>query len=177
MATRHLTRKTAVHVDSLTCRLGALSFAPQAGRRCYARARSKIPRISTSAISSDSSPSRSKPPSGASHSQSSKASNTSVEATAAELLKSFDSQAAQNIHLPFISNLKVPQVQQIESVQEYDPNMVIFLDKHGKATMIPHDDRVTGQTREEYEVSSISEASVTESMQAHQRGSKEMEYG
>ncbi|KAF9351354.1 37S ribosomal protein S22 [Mortierella sp. AD094] len=84
-------------------------------------------------------------------------------------LKNMDS---VNIKLP--NNFKMTKVQTIE---EYDPNMVIFLDKHGNVTMIPHDDRAKGQTREEYDAAPIPEdIDGIESASQHQRGSKEMEY-
>ncbi|KAF9537826.1 37S ribosomal protein S22 [Mortierella hygrophila] len=63
----------------------------------------------------------------------------------------------------------------------YDPNMVIFLDKQGNVSMIPHDDRVKGQTRDDYNaaataVEDLDLEGATEGS-PHQRGSKEMEYG
>ncbi|KAF9586120.1 37S ribosomal protein S22 [Lunasporangiospora selenospora] len=52
----------------------------------------------------------------------------------------------------------------------YDPNMVIFLDKRGNVTMIPHDDRVR-------ESSPVKEGEVmNDRSEPFQRGSKEMEY-
>lgn len=51
--------------------------------------------------------------------------------------------------------------------------MIIFLDKSGKVTMIPHDDRVVTHAPIEHE-----EASSVDGDEPHfQRGSKEMEYG
>ncbi|KAG0038415.1 37S ribosomal protein S22 [Podila clonocystis] len=81
------------------------------------------------------------------------------------------SEIPSNIKLP--SNFKLAK---LEPVQEYDPNMVIFLDKHGKVTMIPHDDRVTGQTKEERDSMGLLDDSAVEGS-THQRGSKEMDYG
>lgn len=81
------------------------------------------------------------------------------------------SETPSNIKLP--SNFKLAK---LEPVQEYDPNMIIFLDKHGKVTMIPHDSRVTGQTKEERDsMDLLGDSAVEES--THQRGSKEMDYG
>ena len=64
---------------------------------------------------------------------------------------------------------------------KYDPNMVIFLDKHGNVSMIPHDDRVKGQTRDDYNAAATAEEDFDLEGAAegspHQRGSKEMEYG
>lgn len=54
--------------------------------------------------------------------------------------------------------------------------MIIFLDKHGKVTMIPHDSRVTGQTKEEKDSMDLLDNSAVEGS-THQRGSKEMDYG
>ncbi|KAF9312614.1 37S ribosomal protein S22 [Podila horticola] len=84
---------------------------------------------------------------------------------------SIKSESPSNIKLP--SNFKLAQ---LEPVQEYDPNMIIFLDKHGKVTMIPHDDRVTGQTKEERDSMNLLDDSAAEGS-THQRGSKEMDYG
>lgn len=77
------------------------------------------------------------------------------------------------------SNIKLPssfKLAKLEPIQEYDPNMIIFLDKHGKVTMIPHDDRVTGQTKEERDSMDLLDDSAVEGS-THQRGSKEMDYG
>jgi hypothetical protein len=73
-------------------------------------------------------------------------------------------------------NIKLPgdfSLAKSQAIEKYDPNMIIFLDKSGKVSMIPHDDRVTGQTREEYDA----EPNTGENGPTHQRGSKEMEYG
>ncbi|KAF9958760.1 37S ribosomal protein S22 [Mortierella alpina] len=55
--------------------------------------------------------------------------------------------------------------------------MVIFLDKHGNVNMIPHDDRVTGQTKEEFDAALTKGTEVLGEDTQHQRGSKEAEYG
>ncbi|KFH64042.1 hypothetical protein MVEG_09867 [Podila verticillata NRRL 6337] len=81
------------------------------------------------------------------------------------------SETSSNIKLP--SNFKLAK---LEPVQEYDPNMIIFLDKQGKVTMIPHDGRVTGQTKEEKDSMDLLDNSAVEGS-THQRGSKEMDYG
>ncbi|KAG0338372.1 37S ribosomal protein S22 [Podila humilis] len=81
------------------------------------------------------------------------------------------SEIPSKIKLP--SNFKLAK---LEPVQEYDPNMIIFLDKHGKVTMIPHDDRVTGQTKEERD-SFDPLNDLTLEASTHQRGSNEMDYG
>jgi len=85
-------------------------------------------------------------------------------------LKGADS-ATPNIKLP--SNFKLAKLQTIE---EYDPNMVIFLDNNGSVSMIPHDGRVNGQTREEYNAA-LGGGDLDENRSHHQRGSKEAEYG
>lgn len=75
-----------------------------------------------------------------------------------------------------MANIKLPgnfQLARPQTIENYDPNMVIFLDKNGNVSMIPHDDRVTGQTREEYDADS----DRGEDRSEYQRGSKEMEYG
>ncbi|KAG0271002.1 37S ribosomal protein S22 [Linnemannia exigua] len=83
---------------------------------------------------------------------------------------------------PF-SKLKLPGGFKLPKVQPepaYDPNMVIFLDKHGNVSMIPHDDRVKGQTRDDYNAVAAEDFDldgVTAEGSPHQRGSKEMEYG
>ncbi|KAG0206529.1 37S ribosomal protein S22 [Mortierella sp. GBA30] len=78
------------------------------------------------------------------------------------------------------SNIKLPagfKLAKIQDIPEYDPNLVIFLDKHGKVTMIPHDDRVKGQTREEFDAALSQGPEGQENKGQHQRGSKEAEYG
>ncbi|KAF9432282.1 37S ribosomal protein S22 [Entomortierella beljakovae] len=72
------------------------------------------------------------------------------------------------------NNLKMAK---LDTIEEYDPNMVIFLDKLGNVSMIPHDDRVNGQTRDEYDTSLASQVVDESENPHHQRGSKEMEYG
>ena len=54
---------------------------------------------------------------------------------------------------------------------------VVFLDKHGNVSMIPHDGRVTGQTKEEFDATLTQETAVPGEDTQHQRGSKEAEYG
>ncbi|KAG9321711.1 hypothetical protein KVV02_006625 [Mortierella alpina] len=65
----------------------------------------------------------------------------------------------------------------IQATPDYDPNMVIFLDKHGNVSMIPHDGRVTGQTKEEFDAALTQETEILGDDTQHQRGSKEAEYG
>ncbi|KAF9200248.1 37S ribosomal protein S22 [Haplosporangium sp. Z 27] len=83
-------------------------------------------------------------------------------------------------NLDSISNIKLPKnfkMAKLQTLEEYDPNMVIFLDKHGNVTMIPHDDRAKGQTRDEYNAElTTGKVEEEESSSHHQRGSKEMEY-
>ncbi|KAF9988032.1 37S ribosomal protein S22 [Modicella reniformis] len=139
-------------VDVLTQRFIGLSLIPHGTlqvRRGYARlirARPRTPRATSTANTSLSS---------------------QVKSTAEVLPKGMDS-AASNVKPP--RNFKLIKLQAIET---YDPNMVIFLDKSGNVSMIPHDDRVTGQTKEEYE----GELDPNENGFPYQRGSKEMEYG
>lgn len=86
--------------------------------------------------------------------------------------------APQGVKTP--SNTRLPadfKLAKIQATPDYDPNMVIFLDKHGNVSMIPHDDRVTGQTREEFDAALTQETEVPSDDTQHQRGSKEAEYG
>ncbi|KAF9287620.1 37S ribosomal protein S22 [Mortierella alpina] len=86
--------------------------------------------------------------------------------------------APQGVKTP--SNTRLPadfKLAKIQATPDYDPNMVIFLDKHGNVSMIPHDDRVTGQTREEFDAALTQETEVPGDDTQHQRGSKEAEYG
>ncbi|KAG0299146.1 37S ribosomal protein S22 [Linnemannia gamsii] len=83
-----------------------------------------------------------------------------------------------------LSKLKLPGGFKLAKAQPeptYDPNMVIFLDKHGNVKMIPHDDRVKGQTKEDYNaaVAAGDDFGLDGAAEGspHQRGSKEMEYG
>ncbi|KAF9177357.1 37S ribosomal protein S22 [Haplosporangium sp. Z 767] len=74
------------------------------------------------------------------------------------------------------SNIKLPgdfKLSKVQKVPEYDPNMVIFLDKHGNVSMIPQDDRVKGQTKEEFDAFEDVDVDVP----GYIRGSKEAEYG
>ncbi|KAF8942035.1 37S ribosomal protein S22 [Haplosporangium gracile] len=94
---------------------------------------------------------------------------------ALKALSSSKSDSSSNLKLP--GNFKLAKTQ-LEP--KYDPNMVIFLDKHGNVSMIPHDDRAKGQTKDDYNAAAAGEdfdldGSVEGS--PHQRGSKEMEYG
>ncbi|KAF8940800.1 37S ribosomal protein S22 [Dissophora ornata] len=160
-------RTVAGLTDLLVHRFPGLSLntcGTASGRRGYARAvraRPKTPRASSTISASPSTSSSSRP--------SSTAKGDVVSASNAAL-KSTDS-AMPNIKLP--SNYKLAKLQTIE---EYDPNMVIFLDKHGNVSMIPHDSRVNGQTREEYDAA-LDAGDLDENRSQHQRGSNEAEYG
>lgn len=137
-------------VDKLSHSLTGLSLTPHGttpARRGYARltrARPGTPKPTTAASTTN-----------------------DVEFNARNAIKRVGA-AMPNIKLPGNFALAKPP-----TIENYDPNMVIFLDKSGKVSMIPHDDRVTGQTREEHDAA----PSTEESGSAHQRGSKEMEYG
>ncbi|KAF9113211.1 37S ribosomal protein S22 [Mortierella sp. AM989] len=164
----HSTKVASCIADSLVHRFTGLSLASHgttSARRGYARVakvRPKSPKtpLATSLLSSTVSTSTGSPlPTGTS-------AGTMVEAE----LKSMDA-VTRNIKLP--SKFKLAKVQTIE---EYDPNMVIFLDKHGSVTMIPHDDRAKGQTRDEYDAV-LPGGDIGEPNNVSQRGSKEMEYG
>ncbi|KAF9418485.1 37S ribosomal protein S22 [Podila epigama] len=99
-------------------------------------------------------------------------SETKVASTPLEdkITSSKKSDPYSNIQLPGNFKLAKP-----EPVPEYDPNMVIFLDKHGKVTMIPHDGRVTGQTKDEMDA--LDPMDTASEGSTYQRGSKEMDYG
>ncbi|KAF9350518.1 37S ribosomal protein S22 [Mortierella sp. NVP85] len=137
-------------VNTLAHRLTGLSLTPHGitlARRGYARlarTRPRAPKPTTTASTTN-----------------------NIEFNARDAIKRVGA-AMPNIKLPGDFSLAKPQV-----IEKYDPNMIIFLDKSGKVSMIPHDDRVTGQTREEYDA----EPSTEENGPGHQRGSKEMEYG
>jgi len=65
-----------------------------------------------------------------------------------------------------------------EEVPDYDPNMIIFLDKQGKVTMIPRDDRAKGETKAARDAALAAGTDVEDvEGSGHQRGSKEAEYG
>ncbi|KAG0296557.1 37S ribosomal protein S22 [Linnemannia gamsii] len=96
-----------------------------------------------------------------------------------EALKALSSSKSDfPLKLKLPGNFKLPKAQ---PEPKYDPNMVIFLDKHGNVQMIPHDDRVKGQTKEDYNAAVAAgddfELDGTAEGSHHQRGSKEMEYG
>ncbi|KAF9138922.1 37S ribosomal protein S22 [Linnemannia schmuckeri] len=93
---------------------------------------------------------------------------------ALKALSSSKSDSSSNLKLP--GNFKLAKAQ---SEPTYDPNMVIFLDKHGNVSMIPHDDRVKGQTKDDYDVAAAAGEDLDGAIEGspHQRGSKEMEYG
>ncbi|KAG0250763.1 37S ribosomal protein S22 [Mortierella polycephala] len=142
--------------DSLTGRLSALSITRNHGStalRGYAR-------VARARIITPKSPSK---PS--STSTSSSATTLSSKAPSVIGGKAED---ASNIKLP--GDFKLAKMQM---VPEYDPNMVIFLDKHGNVSMIPQDDRVKGQTREEFDAFE----DINTDVPAYMRGSKEAEYG
>ncbi|KAG0260741.1 37S ribosomal protein S22 [Actinomortierella ambigua] len=77
-----------------------------------------------------------------------------------------------------LKDFKLAKVDEVEP--HYDPSKIIFLDKHGQVTMIPHDDRLangrsaSASTAHEEDMEDDSEMS---SEAPFQRGSAEMEYG
>ncbi|KAG0302488.1 37S ribosomal protein S22 [Dissophora globulifera] len=151
--------------DSLVHRFPKLSLVANeaaSAKRGYARVARARPRTPSSSITSPSS----------SPSASATTSNgTPFRSQEGITNPTLGSPRTPNIKLP--SNFKLAK---LDALEDYDPNMVIFLDKHGNVKMIPHDDRVNGQTREEYD-SSIEAGDLVNDGQHFQRGSKEAEYG
>ncbi|KAF9172703.1 37S ribosomal protein S22 [Mortierella sp. AD010] len=161
----HSTKATGI-TDSLVHRLTGLSLTScgtASSRRGYARVAKARPRTPKSPVASSlASPITQSP-------EIPLPTRSKMEAMTEAQFKNMDS---VNIKLP--NNFKMAKLQTIE---EYDPNMIIFLDKHGNVTMIPQDDRAKGQTRDEYNAAPITEdTDGIESTSQHHRGSKEMEY-
>ncbi|KAH7059913.1 mitochondrial small ribosomal subunit Rsm22-domain-containing protein [Linnemannia elongata] len=102
--------------------------------------------------------------------------STSDVQEALKALSSSKSDSSSKLKLPGNFKLVKPQPE-----PKYDPNMVIFLDKHGNVSMIPHDDRVKGQTKDDYNAAVAAgddfELDGAVEGSPHQRGSKEMDYG
>ncbi|KAF9906073.1 37S ribosomal protein S22 [Linnemannia zychae] len=139
------------------------SLLPARGYARVARSKPLTPRVPTGGSTPPSKPTIKTPLS------------TSDVQEALKALSSSKSDSLSKLKLP--GGFKLPKAQP-EPV--YDPNMVIFLDKHGNVSMIPHDDRLKGQTRDDYNAMAGQEfdldGAATEDS-PHQRGSKEMEYG
>ncbi|KAG0202411.1 37S ribosomal protein S22 [Mortierella sp. NVP41] len=160
--------------NSLTQRFTGLSLTSSPNARPSVVAGSALRGYARAARSRPITP---KAPTGGSPSPTSSTTKTAIKPPMAmediqETLKLMTSTNSK-LQLPGEFKLAKPQ-----PVPEYDPNMVIFLDKHGNVKMIPHDDRVKGQTRDEYNAAAGDldlEGAVEGS--PHQRGSKEMEYG
>ncbi|KAF9970544.1 37S ribosomal protein S22 [Actinomortierella ambigua] len=79
-----------------------------------------------------------------------------------------------------LKNFKMAKIEEVEP--HYDPSKIIFLDKHGHVTMIPHDDRLVGRSSGLAALTQDGddeegEASEMDSEAPFQRGSAEMEYG
>ncbi|KAG0046662.1 37S ribosomal protein S22 [Gryganskiella cystojenkinii] len=116
------------------------------------------------------------PPSAAIASPSlSSATSASSKSTVVKKSPKFKSELEPRVKLP--NGFKLAKFQE---VTEYDPNMIIFLDKQGNVKMIPRDDRVTGETKAARDAAMAAgvDADLEDSHQEpHQRGSKEAEYG
>ncbi|KAG0227072.1 37S ribosomal protein S22 [Actinomortierella wolfii] len=98
----------------------------------------------------------------------------SSSSTATSKSKSPTAKTAADRAKEILKNFKMAKLEEVEP--QYDPTKIIFLDKHGQVTMIPHDDRLVNAAGERSdEAEEGSELGSEDS--TFQRGSAEMEYG